>query len=236
MFATCLGLWVTAALLLIAYLHLHARASARCRETLRRDAERLLIESRWRERHAKSRAEFEFLQDAELGRLHRAYVPGPVRAFFWIGSFRRALYAEFASILEREIESWTFVDRVSVSPESFEVLMLRCLKSLGWRLDYQEDDDFVLIRDRHRFVARFAWTTRELECLPVNAVASAAERSGCAAAYVITNGRFSGAALAMAHARGVTALHCSQLDQLLARPADAVPIRRRQREKLRLAA
>lgn len=236
MFATCLTLWVTAILLLIAYLHLHARASAVCRATLRLDAERLLIESRWRERHAKSRADFNLLQDAEVTRLHRAHVPRPVRAIFWIGSFRRALYAEFASILGKEIESWTFVDRVSDSPASFEALMLRCLKSLGWRLDYQEHEHFVLIRDRQRLVVRFAWAAHDLECLPVNEVASAAERSGCSAAYVITNGRFSGAALAMADERGVTALHCSQLDLLSARSAAVVPIRTRQRERLRLAA
>ena len=237
MFATCLTLWVTAALLLIAYLHLHARISAACRDRLRPDIERLLIECRWMERHAKSKAEFKTGWNAELLRLHQANLSRPARAIFWFGSFKRALHAEFASILNREIDSWTFVDRNSSSTESYEALMMRCLKSFGWRLDYQEDEHFVLFRDRKRIVLRFEWTARDIACLSVNEVAAAAERSGCSAAYVITNGRFSGAALAMAGEREVIALHCSQFDMLTARSADvAAPLRPQRGERLRLAA
>lgn len=236
MFATCLTLWVTAVLLLIAYLHLHARTSARCRERLRPHVERLLIECRWMERHAKSPGEFKNRWNVEVARLHNAHVSKPTRAIFWVGSFKRALSAEFASILEAELTSWNFVDRASYSPASYERLMLRCLKADGWRMDYQDQEHFILIRDRSRIVVRLQWTDRDLECLVVSEVAAAAERVGCSTACVITNGRFSGAAISMAEEQNVLALHCSQLDLLPARLATIVPMRGRQKESLRLAA
>lgn len=236
MFATCLTLWVTAVLLLIAHLHLHARMSAWCRERLKPHAERLLFESRWIERHARSPAEFRSRWGAEVTRLHKAHVSEPVRAVFWASSFRRAMYAEFAAILEQEIESWTSVDRVSVSPVSYERLMLHCLKSVGWRLDYQDQDQFILIRDRKRAVVRLHWADREIACLAISEVAAAAERVGCTTACVITNGRFSGAAIAMAEEQNVLALHCSQLDLLPVRPATIVPMRSQQKAGLRFVA
>lgn len=236
MFATCLTLGVTAVLLLIAYLHLHARISARCRERLRPQVERLLIECRWMERHAKCPGEFKSRWDAEVARLHNAHVSKPLRAIFWAGSFKRALSAEFASILEAELASWSFVDRASYSPGSYQRLMLRCLKADGWRLDYQDQEHFILIRDRRRAVVRLQWTDRDIECLAVSEVAAAAERVGCTTACVITNGRFSGAAISLAEEQNVLVLHCSQLDLLPARSATLAPMRGRQAEGLRLAA
>lgn len=236
MFATCLALWVTAVLLLIAYLHLHACTSATCRERLKPQVERLLIESRWMEHHAKSPAEFSCRWGAEVAMLHKVHVSRPRRAIFWIGSFRRALDAEFASVLEKEIESWTFFDRASFSPARYEQLMLRFLHSNGWRLDYQDQEHFILIRDRKRAVVRLQWADRDIECLAVSEVAAAAERVGCTTACVITNGRFSGAAIAMAEEQNVLALHYSQLELLTARPATRIAVRRRNKEGLQLAA
>jgi hypothetical protein len=103
-------------------------------------------------------------------------------------------------------------------------------------MDYQDQEHFILIRDRSRVVVRLQWTDRDLECLVVSEVAAAAERVGCSTACVITNGRFSGAAISMAEEQNVLALHCSQLDLLPARLATIVPMRGRQKESLRLAA
>lgn len=236
MFATCLTLGVAVASLLLAALHLHVRLSAQCRETLRPHAERLLIECRWMERHAKSTAEFRGRWNAEVSRLHGLQVSKPMRVLFRVGSFRQALYAEFTSILAKEVESWTFVDRASASSSSYERLMLRCLKSAGWRLDHQADEHHVLIRDRKRIVVRLLWADRDIECLAISEVAAAAERSGCSTACVITNGRFTGAANAMAAQRNVLLLHCSQLDLLPSLASTTPPVRVRQRERLPMAA
>jgi hypothetical protein len=236
MVATCTALWVTAALLLLAVLHVRDRIAMACRGSLRPHVERLLIEKRWMERHAKGPAEFALRWNAALAQLHRTHVSKPRRAIFRLGSFRQVLHAEFATILEREIASWTYIDWACASATGYERLMLRCLASIGWRLDYQEDEYFVLIRDRERVVLRFAWSADDVACLAINEAAAAAERSGCPAAYVITNGRFSGAARAMADARHVIALHCSQFDTLTAAPAAEMPLRPRRRTGLLLAA
>ncbi|MCJ2115145.1 hypothetical protein MKK65_00775 [Methylobacterium sp. J-001] len=236
MFATCLTLWVTAVLLLLAYLHLHARAATRCRDKLGPYAERLVIEKRWMERHAKSRAEFQARWDHEVRQLHKAHVSRPVRLIYRLNSFERTLNATFATILGDEVASWTFADRMSFSPASYEKLMLRCLRSIGWRLDYQDGEHFVLIRDRKRVIVHLVWADRDLECLPVGEVAAAASRIGCSAAYVITNGRLGGAASAMATEMNVVALHCSQLDLVAPRAAAFKVVRSTARERMRLAA
>ncbi len=94
----------------------------------------------------------------------------------------------------------------------------------------------MLMRDRKRVVVRLQWTDRDIECLAVSEVAAAAECVGCTTACVITNGGFSGAAIAMAEEQNVLALHCSQLDLLSARPATSIAARRQHKESLRLAA
>lgn len=236
MFAMSLTLGVTAPLLVLAVLHLQVRLAGRCRERLKPQAERLLIESRWMERHAKSPAEFRSRWEAELAHLHRMQMPKAMRAVFRIGSFRQALHAECAAILTKEIESWTFADRASTSPESYERLMLRCLRTDGWRLDHHDGEHVVLIRERTRIVARLLWTARDIECLAISEAASAASRIGCPNVCVITNGRFTGAASAMARQQGVNLLHCSQLDRLPAPAATAVPVRTPRASDLRMAA
>ncbi|MCJ2123141.1 restriction endonuclease [Methylobacterium sp. J-077] len=138
--------------------------------------------------------------------------------------------------MDAEIVSWTFLDHASFSPASYAALTLRCLKAMGWRLDHQDREHFVLLHDRRRVVVRFEWTDRDLECLAVHEVATAAQHNSCQAACVITNGRFSGAASAMAAEFGVVALHCSQLDLLTPQRAPAPMIRPTSRSDLPLAA
>lgn len=236
MFATCLALGVTAPLLLLAYLHLHMRLAARCRARLKPHAERLLIENRWMEHHASSPAAFRSRWDAEVRRLHRAHLSKPMRAVLWEGSFRRALQSECAAILPKEIESWTFMDRASTSSDSYARLMLRGVSSAGWRLDHRDDEHVVLLRGRTRIVVRLLWTARDIECLAVSEAATAATRLGCPQACVITNGRFTGAAAAMARQQNVLLLHDSQLDQLPAQAARPVPVRAPRPDGLLLAA
>ncbi|MEE7494261.1 hypothetical protein [Methylobacterium oryzae] len=236
MFATSLALWVTAILIPIAWLHIQVRVTERCRRTVRPHIERLLIENRWLERHARGPAAFEILWDRELVRLRRAHLPRPLRAVVPIGGFRRLVRAEFASILPAELASWTFVDRISSSQASYEALMLRCLKAAGWRLDYQDQEHFVLLRARTRVVVCLHWTDRDIACLPISDVAATAERAGSSTACVMTNGRFSGAARAMAEEQNVLALHCSQIDLLLPRDRTMGTPRRVPGSGLRLAA
>ncbi len=222
MFATSLALWVIAILLLLSWLHLQERVTERCRRAIRPQIERLIIENRWMEHHARGAAAFEALWDRELVRLHRAHLSRPLRAVVRFCGFRRLVSAEFASILPAEVASWTFVDRVSASQAHYEALMLRCLKAAGWRLDYQDQDHFVLLRARTRVVVCLHWADRDVACLPISDVAAAAERAGSTTACVMTNGRFSGAARAMAEEQNVLALHCSQIDLLLPRDKSTV--------------
>ncbi|KAA0122668.1 hypothetical protein CIW48_16315 [Methylobacterium sp. P1-11] len=51
------------------------------------------------------------------------------------------------------------------------------LPEAGWHLDCQDQEHFVLIRDRIRFVLCLYWTDQDLACLPVSDVAAAAERA-----------------------------------------------------------
>ena len=236
MFALCLSFGVTAPLLVLAVLHLQIRLAVRCRERLKPQAERLLIESRWMERHAKSPAEFRSRWDAELARLHNLQTSKAMRAIFWIGSFRQALHAECAAILTKEIESWTFVDRSSSSPESYERLMLRCLRTSGWRLNDRDGEHVVLTRERSSIVGRLLWTAHDIECLAISEAAAAASRIGCPNVCVITNGRFTGAAAAMARQLNVALLHCSQLDLLPALAAAPVSVRSSRTTDLRMVA
>lgn len=236
MSATSLALWVTAILFLLAWLHLQARVVERCRRSIRPQIERLIIENRWMERHARDAAAFEALWNRELIRLHRAHLSRPLRTVVRIGSFRRLVRAEFASILPAEIASWTFVDRASSAQASYEALMLRCLKAAGWRLDYQDQEHFVLLRARTRVVVCLRWADRDIACLPISDVAAAAERAGSATACVMTNGRFSGAARALAEEQNVLALHCSQIELLLPRDKSTVTPRSVRGTGLRLAA
>ncbi|MEE7503042.1 restriction endonuclease [Methylobacterium mesophilicum] len=236
MFATSLALWVAAILFLLAWLHFQERATERCRRTIRPQVERLIIENRWMERHARNAAAFEALWDREVARMHRAHLARPLRALVGFRSFKRVVRAEFASILPAEIASWTFVDHAIASQPQYEALMLRCLKAAGWRLDYQDQEHFVLLRARTRVVVRLHWADRDVACLPISDVAAAAERAGSATACVMTNGRFSGAARALAEEQNVLALHCSQIDLLLPRDKAAVASRGARGHGLRLAA
>jgi len=110
----------------------------------------------------------------ELRQRYKLSVSRPLRIIFRFSSFERALHAESQGIMDAEIVSWTFLDHASFSPASYAALTLRCLKAMGWRLDYQDREHFVLLHDRRRVVVRFEWTDRDLECLAVHEVATAA--------------------------------------------------------------
>ena len=92
--------------------------------------------------------------------------------------------------------------------------MLWRLKAAAWRLEYQHRNSFVLLRARTRVGVCLQSADRDVAYLPISGDAAAAERAGSAEACVMTTGRFSVAARALAEEQTVLALHCLQMDLL----------------------
>lgn len=218
---------------LLVRLALKDRAARRCRAALRPHAERYVIERRWLERAARSRAAFERRWRGELDAAYRQYVPARDRRLIGFQDFAWALDAESAAITNPEIASWTFIDRVSHSSTSFERAVARCLERFGWQVEApagpHRAPSLLVVRDGARRVGiRCHYGLQEAECRTVPELVAAAERAGCDAAVLVTNGRFLGATRVLARSAGVDLLHCSQLDRIaiLARPAARVEIDR----------
>jgi hypothetical protein len=213
---------ISAALMLVA--HRRNRLTARCRDVLRSHAERYVIEKRWLEHWSRSPEEFETRWRQQLREHYRTHVPGRDRILVTPGDFERALNAEFAGLLNREIESWTFLDRASVSSAAFSRLVARCLTHLDWTVlpqgtDRREGAHLILENGRNRVAAHLHHAATEVECRSVQEVVAAARREACNVACIVTNGRIGGAVRTLAAAFDVRLLHCSQLDQLGADPA-----------------
>jgi hypothetical protein len=217
---------IWAALMLVA--HRRNRLTARCRRILRPHAERYVIEKRWLERWSRSPGEFETQWRHRLRRHYRSHVPWRDRALVTPGDFERALNAEFAGLLNREIDSWTFIDRASDSPAAFARLVARSLEQLGWTVrlpaeDRRQGAHLILEDGRNRVAARLHHAATEIECRAVQEVVAAARRDACNLACIVTNGRIGGAVQTLAAAFEVRLLHCSQLDQIGGPAAAADP-------------
>ena len=114
--------------------------------------------------------------------------------------------------------------------------MLRRLKAAAWRVESQHQNSFVLLRARTRVGVCLQWADRHVAYLPISGDAAAAERAGSAEACVMTTGRFSIAARALAEEQNVLALHCSQMDLLPPRDRSMVVPRSVRGNGLRCAA
>lgn len=114
--------------------------------------------------------------------------------------------------------------------------MLRRLKAAAWGVEYQDQKSFVLLRARTRVGVCLQSADRDVAYLPISGDAAAAERAGSAEACVMTTGRFSVAARALAEEQTVLALHCLQMDLLPPRDRSMVVPRSVRGNGLRCAA
>ncbi|MGY2048944.1 restriction endonuclease [Methylobacterium sp. JK268] len=199
-----------------------------CRLQLRPHAESYVIEKRWLERWSRSGHDFETRWRGWLAQAYARHVRPAHRPLITRAGFERALNAEFAGLLNREIASWTFIDALSDTPALYERLVGACLDRQGWRatplpFEDRQGADMVLTDGHNRVAVLLHYAGDEAACRLVQEVRSAARRETCNVACIISNGRINGAARALAERLDVLLLHCSQLDQLAeaARPAAA---------------
>lgn len=204
---------------LIALMRIKLYIIAECRLRLRLDAERIVIEKRWLERHARSRKDYERAWGAELRTLWQAHLPPLVRKLVRLRDFAWALDAELATLTNPEIASWTFIDRASHSRERFERLVARSLEQHGWQVAVLQGADrvdlqLIATRGRARVGIYCHHGAQPAECLAVHDAAIGRTRQRCEAVCVVTNGRFTRPVVVFAQEQDVALLHCSQLDQV----------------------